>query len=262
MSGRRVATRVELRNRKFGDELRFRGLRTDASRGQSQNAFRAGCGVRLSDQGLREERKRTMALADPDIAIKAFGEALSQRDPAARRWRFDPVEWELVRSDPAAPRWIVLHTRSRQEKAVSELLQAHGFETFLPLVTKVRFYGHRKRTVEIPLFPSYLFLWGPLEAMHPAIASKRAVGAVRTENQGLLDRELLNLKLALESGAGLDPYPFLERGRPVRVTAGPFKGIEGVIEDRRSRDRLILQIYTLGRATALEIDPSLLEPLD
>ena len=46
------------------------------------------------------------------------------------------------------------------------------------------------------------------------------------------------------------------------MTAGPFKGIEGVIEDRRSRDRLILQIYTLGRATALEIDPSLLEPLD
>jgi transcription antitermination factor NusG len=48
----------------------------------------------------------------------------------------------------------------------------------------------------------------------------------------------------------------------VRVTAGPFKGIEGLVEERRSPDRLILQIHTLGRATALEIDPSILEPLD
>jgi transcription antitermination factor NusG len=203
-----------------------------------------------------------MALAESDIATKALHGAQDQSGPTARRWRFDPVEWELGRKDPSTSRWIVLHTRSRQEKAVSELLEANGVETFLPLVNKVRFYGHRKRSVELPLFPSYLFLWGPLEAIYPAIASKRAVGAVRTENQDALDRELLNLRIALESGAGLDPYPFLERGRPVRVTAGPFKGIEGVVEDRRSIDRLVLQIHTLGRATALEIDPSILEPLD
>jgi transcription antitermination factor NusG len=203
-----------------------------------------------------------MALAQADIATETIRVIQGQAGPAVPRWRFDPVEWELGRKDPSTPRWIVLHTRSRQEKAVSELLEANGFETFLPLVNKVRFYGHRKRSVELPLFPSYIFLWGPLEAVYPAIASKRAVGAVRTENQGALDRELLNLRIALESGAGLDPYPFLEHGRPVRVTAGPFKGVEGVVEDRRSMDRLILQIHTLGRATALEIDPSILEPLD
>jgi transcription antitermination factor NusG len=202
-----------------------------------------------------------MAIAESDIATEAFEEAMEHGVAPPRRWRFDPAAWELARKDPSTPRWIVLHTRSRQEKAVSELLEANGFETFLPLVSKVRFYGHRKRSVELPLFPSYLFLWGPVEAIYPAIASKRAVGAVRTENQDALDRELLNLRIALESGAGLDPYPFLERGRPVRVMAGPFKGIEGVVEDRRSIDRLVLQIHTLGRATALEIDPSILEPI-
>lgn len=182
--------------------------------------------------------------------------------PGQRHWKFDPAEWEFARADPARSRWQVLHTRSRQEKAVAELLDAAGVEVFLPLIRKVRYYGHRQRVAELPLFPSYVFVWGPHEAIFPAIASKRAVGAVRASDQARLDRELLHLKLALNGQADLDPYPFLEAGRPVRVTAGPFKGIEGLVEERRSPDRLILQIHTLGRATALEIDPSILEPLD
>lgn len=182
--------------------------------------------------------------------------------PVARRWRFDPVDWELGRSDPSTARWHVLHTKSRQEKAVAELLNATGVEVFLPLIRKVRYYGHRHRVAELPLFPSYVFLWGPQEAVYPAIASRRAVGAIPTSDQERLDRELLHLRLALDGEADLDPYPFLNEGRPVRVIAGPFKGIEGVVEERRSPARLVLQIHTLGRATALEIDPSILEPLE
>jgi len=205
-------------------------------------------------------RRKTMAPASADIECCSP----KTRGPSAavRRWRFDPVEWELGRADPATPRWIVIQTRSRQEKAVADLLGAHGIAVFLPLVRKVRYYGHRRRAVDLPLFPSYLFLWGPVEATHPAVASRRAVGAVHTPDQALLDRELFNLRLALDGQADLDPYPFLERGRGVRVTAGPFRGVEGVVDERRAPDRLVLRILTLGRATALEIDPSILEPLD
>lgn len=189
-------------------------------------------------------------------------DARAMAAPGLKAWKFDPSEWDVAAPDPGLSRWQVLHTRSRQEKAVAELLDSTGVEVFLPLIRKVRYYGHRQRVAELPLFPSYVFVWGPHDSIFPAIASKRAVGAVRTSDQERLDRELLHLKLALEGKADLDPYPFLEEGRPVRVTAGPFKGIEGLVEERRSPDRLVLQIHTLGRATALEIDPSILEPLD
>jgi hypothetical protein len=39
-------------------------------------------------------------------------------------------------------------------------------------------------------------------------------------------------------------------------------GIEGLVEERRPWDRLILQVHTLGRAASLEIDGSLLERVD
>ncbi|MGP1308680.1 MAG: transcription termination/antitermination NusG family protein [Phycisphaerales bacterium] len=210
-----------------------------------------------------ERRGRGQAMTAQDFELDRGASTATVLDaPAGRRWKFDPADWERDRHDAARARWQVLHTRSRQEKAVADLLQASGSEVFLPLVRKVRYYGHRRRVAETPLFPSYLFLWGPVEAAYPAIASKRAVGAIKPENQELLDRELLSLRLALDGEADLDPFPYLEAGRPVRVIAGPFRGVEGVVEERRSVDRLILRIQTLGRATALDIDPSLLEPLD
>lgn len=205
-----------------------------------------------------------MAMGGQQVHQDVSGSTLAPA--SARQWRFDPVAWEFPGAQPPlppeSPRWHVVHTKSRQEKALSELLQASGVESFLPLVRKVRHYGHRRRVVEAPLFPSYLFLWGTPEATYIATGTKRAAGVVRVPDQLRLDRELQQIRLALEGDAELDPYPFLEKGRPVRVTGGPLRGVEGLIEDRRSPHRLILQIYTLGRATALEIDPSLVEPLD
>lgn len=226
----------------------------------------SGKGPRIRRRAVRRLRFWGVGGSDEDMPAtdqtcrSTGGAAVAVVAPS--RWRFDPVEWEATRADPAAARWLILHTRSRQEKAVAEILASHDVEVFLPLIRKVRYYGHRRRAVELPLFPSYVFAWAPPEAAYPVIASKRAVGTIRAGDQERLDRELLHLRLAVQGDADLDPYPFLDRGRSVRVTAGPFRGVEGVVDERRGHDRLILQIHTLGRATALEIDPSLLEPLD
>jgi transcription antitermination factor NusG len=46
------------------------------------------------------------------------------------------------------------------------------------------------------------------------------------------------------------------------VKAGPFRDIEGLVEAWQNSNRLVLQVQALGRATSLEIDASLLEPVD
>lgn len=156
-------------------------------------------------------------------------------------------------------RWHVLHTKSRQEKTVAEVLDAAGVRCYLPLLKKIAYHGGRRRAVELPLFSSYVFLWGPLEAAYFAIQTKRVVRTIPVPDQKRFDRELGQIRLALEGGAELDPYPYLQRGRHVRVRSGPFQGLEGLVEERLRQDRLILQVQTLGQATSLEIDASLLE---
>lgn len=75
--------------------------------------------------------------------------------------------------DESAGQWYVLHTKSRQEKALAQTLEASGVAYFLPLVTRTRFYGRRKATVVMPLFPSYVFLRGELEDAYFADRTKR-----------------------------------------------------------------------------------------
>jgi len=159
-------------------------------------------------------------------------------------------------------RWHVLQTRARQEKALARTLGAAGVQHFLPLVSRVRYHGGRRRVVREPLFASYMFLWGPNEAAYFAIETRRVVRSVPVPDQARLEHELEQIRAALALGVGLDAYRGLARGRRVRVTAGPFQGLEGMVEDRARPGRLVLWVHTLGRGASLEIDADLLEPAD
>jgi transcription antitermination factor NusG len=158
-------------------------------------------------------------------------------------------------------RWFALKTRSRQEKALARALAAAGVDHYLPLVERVRYHGHRKRTVTEPLFATYLFLHGTIETTYFALATRRVASVIPVSDQDRLVHEIEQIREALARRGALVPERYLKRGRRVRVTSGPFKGIEGLIEEVPKTDRLVLQVEALGRATSLEIDSGLLEPV-
>lgn len=159
--------------------------------------------------------------------------------------------------------WFVLHTLSRQEKALATDLERLQVPVFLPLASHVRYYGNRKATVAEPLFPGYVFLRGTIEQAYSADRTGRVANVIRVADQGRINTELHSLAIATSLHLPLDPYPFLKNGVRVRVTAGPMAGMRGVVEGRAGNwRRLILQIDILGQAASLEIDGSLLELTD
>ncbi len=158
--------------------------------------------------------------------------------------------------------WWVLHTRPRQEKAVARDLEALNIVHYLPLVNTIRYYGRRKMQVELPLFAGYVFLRGSVEQAWAVERSGRLAQIIAVHDQDRLEVELNNLRLVLDSGQELDPHPYLREGMWVEVRSGPLKGVQGIIERKRHHSRLVLQIEALGQATSLEIDGSLLEPIE
>jgi len=160
-----------------------------------------------------------------------------------------------------AGKWMVIHTKSRQEKILAADLDVLSVAHYLPLVRSIQYYGNRKVAVEKPLFPGYLFLRGSLDQAYQADRTKRVAHIIQVSDQKQIDWELRNLFLALTQMAPLQAYPFLKAGMRVEVRSGPFRGLQGVIDERSKNDRLILQVNTLGRAVSLEIDGSLLEPI-
>src|SRR5262245_55016761 len=97
--------------------------------------------------------------------------------------------------------WRVVHTKSRQEKALAEYLEGRGIDHYLPLVRRVRYYGRRKFVVATPLFPGYLFLRGGLEEAYAADRTDRVVRVIPVANQEQLDADLGAIRFALERDA-------------------------------------------------------------
>ena len=59
---------------------------------------------------------------------------------------------------PNIKTWYAIYTKSRNEKKVSSLLAEQDIEHYLPLVKKIRQWSDRRKTVEEPLFSSYIFV--------------------------------------------------------------------------------------------------------
>jgi transcriptional antiterminator RfaH len=163
------------------------------------------------------------------------------------------------RHDPGY-RWFVLHTRARQEKVLAAALKNLGASCYLPLRHVIRRYGKRRVESDVPLFPSYVFLWGSRTETALADGTHRVATLIDPSDQSTLDWELTNVHRALVRRAPLEPAPTLQRGMRVRVATGPYEGIEGEVADPDS-DRLVLQIRALDSARSLDVRGARLEPL-
>ncbi len=158
--------------------------------------------------------------------------------------------------------WYVLHTKSRQEKALAADLSAMEIAHFLPLAKHAKYHGKRKVFVELPLYTSYLFLRGSLEEAFRADRTDRVARIIPVRDQRQLDWELSNLFEALERNVTLELFPHLTVGTRVEVRSGPLRGVQGIVKDPKRPDRLVLQVGMLGRGVSLEINGALLDQID
>lgn len=157
-------------------------------------------------------------------------------------------------------RWFVLHTKSRQEKALADDLRARGIGLYLPLVKAVRYYGRRKFQVEQPLFPGYVFLNGEREDSFTADRTGRVVSILQVSDQEGFTEEVSQIRAVLDRDGTLSACDPIVNGTLVEVKSGPFRGVRGVVERGMPHDRLVIQVTMIGKGSELEIDRSLLEP--
>src|SRR5438874_12448027 len=64
----------------------------------------------------------------------------------------------VIDVQPEAAQWYAIYTNSRHEKLVAKQLQDRSIEAFLPLYRSLHRWKDRRQLVELPLFPSYVFV--------------------------------------------------------------------------------------------------------
>ncbi len=158
--------------------------------------------------------------------------------------------------------WYALYTRHQHEKCVHQALTGKGFEAFLPLYTTAHQWKDRVKRVSLPLFPCYVFLRGPLDRWLPVLTTPGVHNVVGCGGQpaGISSAEIEAIRTVVESPARVEPHPYLQCGDWVRVTAGPLRGLEGLLVRKKNWCKLLLSIEMLQRSVAVEVDAALVEP--
>jgi transcriptional antiterminator RfaH len=164
--------------------------------------------------------------------------------------------------DTSARQWWVLYTRSRQEKAVSRALAARHIPHYLPLVSRQSIVSGRRFTTFVPVFSSYVFVFGTADEREQSLKTNRICHVLPVADSVGLCEDLGRVQTMIESGCPLTVEARLVPGQRVRVRKGPLIGIEGLVLRRKQQTRLIVDVRMLQQGVSVEIDDFLLEPID
>jgi transcription termination/antitermination protein NusG len=154
--------------------------------------------------------------------------------------------------------WYALYTKPRHEFVVLGELQKKGIEALLPSFKRLQQWKDRKKLVDFPLFPGYLFV----HIQHDSAAFLNAlktrgvvtfVSSTPGHPSKVAAEEIQSLKLLLDSGEELDVYPNLKEGELIRVKRGPLKGAEGILARRDEQYLFLVNVHLLGRSVGVKI---------
>jgi len=153
-------------------------------------------------------------------------------------------------------KWYAVYTWARHEKRVAAQMGQRRIRGFLPLYRSMHRWKDRRKEIELALFPSYVFVHLALRDRVRVLEIPGVVNIVSSRGKPtpLADGEIESLQRGVDGCVSMEPHPFLQVGRRVRVRSGPFVGLEGILVRRKEGFRLVASIEILRRAVAIEID--------
>lgn len=158
-------------------------------------------------------------------------------------------------------KWYIAYTFPKAEKKVQRKLELMGIECFLPLQMVIREWSDRKKKLEVPLFPNYIFVYTQGNERYEALQIKEIVKYVSFDGKPVTVPESLISSLdKMLKGNVLVSNDEYCAGTRIRVIDGPFCGAEGTLVRKNSKSRLVIQIKALGRSVSVDISSSAVVP--
>jgi transcription antitermination factor NusG len=155
------------------------------------------------------------------------------------------------------PPWFAVQTWPRYEKKVASELQDKAIEVFPALRAVEHEWSDRRRIIQLPLFPGYIFARIP-ERFDSQIAVLRTTGVAKlvgARNVGtpIPDGEIESVRILLNRSVAFRNHPFLNVGQRVRIRGGSLNGVEGILSGKNEDLSLIVSIQMLQRSLAIRL---------
>jgi transcription antitermination factor NusG len=159
--------------------------------------------------------------------------------------------------------WFALRVKSNCEKTVAAVARNKGFEEFLPLYESRHRWSDRLKSVELPLFPGYVFCRIDPNFRLPILIIPGALHFIGIGKVPVpIDEfEIATIQQAVRSGLVVQPWAYLSAGQLVRLEQGPLAGLEGVLLETRKQFRVVVSVSLLQRSVAVEIERDWVTPI-
>ena len=166
-----------------------------------------------------------------------------------------------VKNNVSEEKWYALYTRPRAEKLVYQRLVEESIVTFLPLHKTYRIWSDRKKLVEKPLLPSYIFVKTSSKNFPVVYKILGVVKFVSFEGHpvSIPQNQIDNLRLLINSDAEIEvSSEKFAPGDNVEVVSGSLVGLTGELIKIGSRNRVVVRIDRLDQNLILKIPKTFL----
>jgi len=159
--------------------------------------------------------------------------------------------------------WTPVRTKPRREKKLAEFCSANNILYYLPLNRKLSRY--QRRTVEfyVPMFPGYIFCSLDEHAFKRVLQSNAVIYRINLDDAG--ESELIEELLAVQTIEQMSREkeiivkPELIEGSKIKICNGSFSGTEGIINRRKGKTLISINIELLNQSVSIEVDAGDLE---
>ena len=152
-------------------------------------------------------------------------------------------------------RWWALYTLARREKDLMRRLFAKEVPFYGPLVSRRRRTpGGRSVESFVPLFSSYVFLYGTEQERHEALKTNCISRCLEVKQTGQLLYDLRQVRQLIATGAPLTPEARIQPDTRVRIRSGPMQGLEGIVVKRRGKDCLVVVVQFLQQGASVMLE--------
>ena len=128
--------------------------------------------------------------------------------------------------------WYVVYTKPRNERKVAERLNAKSFEVYCPLVKTLRQWSDRKKSVNIPMFTSYVFVRLSEPDRQIVVQDPGVLNFIYWQGSPAVVRETEIETIKRIETDGLDievSGSRLQTGERLEIKEGLFKGLDGEV---------------------------------
>jgi transcriptional antiterminator RfaH len=160
--------------------------------------------------------------------------------------------------------WYVMYTRPNHEKKISVGLSEMKIDYFLPTVKKLRTWHDRRKFIDMPLFPSYIFVYlKDLYGYFDGLKLDGAISYVKTGKEIARVHETVinSIRVAVDNGDDVEVSDnYLTPGQQLVIKQGPLTGLTCEVVHFNNKTKILVRVHLLQRNILVTLPSHYLMP--